>query len=125
VSIDRVICHVVTRDACGLGPEYHDGGYTPHFDTADAALAAALDLGWRLDSDGAVFCNNCLDIATCLAEGHDYGPWEPCWCHGRLPDHALGGFGLFRTCRRDGCGDSDFTDLAHLPTTDEPTRYGR
>jgi hypothetical protein len=125
MSIRRTTCYVVSCDACRNGLEDRDGGYTPHFDTEDTALTAALDLGWRIDTDGAVYCGHCVDIATCLAEGHDYGPWTPCYCRGRFPDHALWGCGLFRTCRRDGCGYTDTSDLAHLPTTDEPHAPGR
>ena len=125
MSIRRIHCFTVTCDACRLGPEDPDGGFIPHFDTEDAALTNALDQGWRIDTDGALYCAHCLDIATCVAEGHDYGPWTPCACRSLLPDHALWGCGLVRTCRREHCGDSDFTDLAHLPTTDEPTSFGR
>jgi hypothetical protein len=125
MSIRRLACFAVSCDACRTDLGDRDGDYTLYFDTEDDALTAALELGWRIDTDGALFCSPCIDVLACVADGHDYGPWIPCHCHGRLPGHDLWGCGLFRTCRRDGCGDTDITDLAHLPTTDEPTPSGR
>jgi len=64
-------------------------------------------------------------MAHCLTDGHDYGPWIPCPCEGLIPAHEIHGCGLFRICRREGCGHHDDCDLASLPTIDEPTTPGR
>ena len=125
MTIQRHRCYTVACDACRTSLEDRHEGYLPHFDTEDTAIASALEQGWRIDTDGNLYCQRCLDLARCLTDGHDYGPWIPCHCHGRIPDHALWGCGLFRTCQRDGCAITEDTDLAHLPTTDEPTSFGR
>ena len=125
MSVERHRCFTVACDACRAALEDRDEGYLPHFDTEDAAIAAALDEGWRIDTDGALFCARCLAIATCLTDGHDLSDWTPCACQGQLPDHALWGCGLFRWCRRTHCDHTEAATLATLPTTDEPTSFGR
>ena len=120
MSAEHRTCYVVVCDACRSELENHDEGFIPHFDTPDLAHDYALHEGWHLDLDGRTYCPRCITITICLTDGHDYSPWMPCYCRGRIPAHDINGCGLSRTCRRDGCGHLDTSDLAHLPTTDEP-----
>ena len=64
MSIERHRCFVPACDACRADLHDVDEGYIPHFDTEDAALTHALDSGWRIDTDGHIYCDRCLDIAT-------------------------------------------------------------
>jgi hypothetical protein len=123
MSIEHRICHVVVCDACRGDLDDGTEGFIPHFDTADTALDAALGQGWSLDTDGHIYCHRCVALARCLTDGHDYSPWIPCHCGGRIAGHDTTGCGLFRSCQR--CGHHDDTDLAHLPTTPEPRVPGR
>ncbi len=125
MSIHQHRCYSVACDACRAALEDPEEGYIPYFDTDDAATAAALERGWRIDSDGALFCDRCVARATCLTDGHDMTVWMPCVCHGSHPDHALWGCGLLRYCQRTGCDHAEAATLASLPTTDEPHASGR
>ena len=125
MSVLRVTCHVAECDACRASLEDHDEAYVPHFDTTDAAIDAAVDQGWILDHDGTLYCPRCVALARCTSDGHDFTPWMPCVCQGSHPDHALWGCGLLRYCERLGCQHAESATLATLPTTDEPTSFGR
>jgi len=125
MSTERHTCYTVSCDACRSGLEDRDEGFTPHFDTEDAAIGSAADDGWHVDIDGHLYCPRCIAAVHCLTDGHDYGPWIPCHCAGRVPGHDTHGCGLFRSCCRDGCDFYEDTDLAHLPTTTDPPLPGR
>ncbi len=125
MSAEHRICWVLVCDGCRTELYDPDGEFVPHFDTEDTALAYALDRGWRIDTVGALFCDRCIALALCVADGHDYTPWLPCACQGSHPDHALWGCGLLRYCQRTGCDHAESATLASLPTTDEPTSFGR
>ena len=125
MSIDRRTCYVAACDACRDVLTDHDEGYVPYFDSPDAATDAALGEGWTLDTDGQLYCPRCIAMAYCATDGHDLTVWMPCVCGGRHPDHALWGCGLLRYCQRIGCQHAETATLATLPTTDEPTSFGR
>ena len=125
MSVQRHSCFTLACDACRSPFEEREEQILPHFDTTDAAIAHAVEAGWHLDEDGNLYCDRCIAIATCVAEGHDLTPWMPCVCRGEHPDHALWGCGLLRYCERPGCDHAEQATLASLPTTDEPTSFGR
>jgi hypothetical protein len=117
VSIEQHRCYTLTCDSCRHLLETPDG-YTPHYDSPDAALDDALHEGWQLDTDGHLICDRCVATAACAVDGHDFTPWWPCPCRALIPDHAAHGCGLLRICHR--CDLTEATTLAALPTTDEP-----
>ena len=125
MSAEHRICWVLVCDTCRDQLQDPDEEFVPHFDTVDDATEHALTVGWLLDTDGHTYCHRCVATATCLDQGHDYTPWMPCACHGAHPDHALWGCGLLRYCQRSGCDAAEAATLATLPTTDEPTTFGR
>jgi len=125
MSAEHRICWVLVCDTCRDQLLDPDEEFVPHFDTVDDATEHALTQGWLLDTDGHTSCHRCVATATCLDEGHDFTPWMPCACHGAHPDHALWGCGLLRYCQRRGCDHAESATLATLPTTDEPTTFGR
>ena len=125
MSIDRVNCYVVSCDTCGIAYNQTGGdGYIVHFDGPDDAIAAISDCGWTLTENGDPRCLSCTADIRCARNGHDYGPWYPCHCNGCIPDHARFGCGLIRFCEEDGCGHSERTTVAQLPTTTEPATPG-
>ena len=119
MSAEQRICWVLVCDTCRTDLEDPDNDYVPHFDTLDAATDYAHRVGWQLDTDGRIVCDRCTATAACTVRGHDFTPWRPCACQARIPDHALFGCGLLRTCHRCDTAPKPAT-LAALPTTDEP-----
>ncbi|MGI5131619.1 hypothetical protein ACQEVB_32780 [Pseudonocardia sp. CA-107938] len=125
MSIESHRCYVLTCDTCNYVCDTDgDAGYIVHFDTPDEALDHVAADGWTVTEDGLIHCPRCTAIRECGTHGHQLSDWHPCYCQGRIPDHALFGCGLFRFCHRPGCDHLDTADLHSLPVADEPTRPG-
>jgi hypothetical protein len=123
VSIDRVHCYIVSCDDCRRQFDETGADYVVHFDTADDATTYVTEHGWTLTENGDPRCTRCTARLHCDRDGHDYSPWHPCACQGRVPDHALYGCGLFRFCH--DCDHHETASLADLPTVEEPHTFGR
>jgi hypothetical protein len=120
MSIQRFHCFVVSCDICHTVFD-EAGDHVIHFDTELEAVNYVADYGWVITETGSPICNRCALVLNCQQDDHAFSDWIPCYCRGRIPDHALFGCGLFRYCRRDGCEQHETSTLAHLPTTDEPS----
>lgn len=119
--IRTVTCVLVECDDCStaLGEEADGYGYTLHFDNHDAALRQLTDQGWTVTENGHIRCPRCSAKVLCGNLGHSWGPWCCCHCNGLIPDHATHGCPLIRGCQQ--CGFIHASDLADLPTIDEPS----
>lgn len=125
MSITPVTCVTVTCDHCKIVFTDEDGGYQVHFDSVSDAVEHIAHHDWCVTTEGRTICAQCWATQNCQRYAHIWGPWIPCHCQGRIPDHAEHGCGLFRICQRDHCNHHQDTTLAHLPTIDEPTPFGR
>lgn len=120
--IRAVTCYSIICDICSS--EYDTDGTEErplHFETAEQALQHITTDGWTAD-DGRLICRACVlgrNRARCVFEGHIWCHWTPCHCRGLIPDHALFGCDLYRSCLRPGCDAHETTTLAALPTTDD------
>lgn len=117
--IRRLHCFVVECDDCRTAfGEAEADGYTLHFTTDQEALDHLAASEWTLSAPGRLSCGSCTALHTCADEGHHWGPWRVCECHGYIDSHATHGCGLFHVCHR--CAISEDACLATLPTTDQP-----
>ena len=121
MSIRRIKCYVVTCDTCremctGIDMDLHFGG-------PDEATTFITAWGWTVSESGHIHCPTCSAQILCTTLGHLWGPWHCCACKGAIPHHVLYGCPLLRSCEQ--CDLTQESDLAHLPTTDEPTIPGR
>lgn len=109
MSVRRIACVVVACDICGA--EYGDdegGGWRWDADGETEALRTAVEQGWVLDGPAGLLdagplvqCLQCTELIRCLADGHDWDQWAPCYCGGTYPPHGSG-CPLVRYCRRCG-----------------------
>lgn len=124
MSIRRVACYVAECDDCATtaGTDDPDIGYTLHFDSDNEALDHALDIGWTITDNGVLRCHQCTGRASCAPSGHTWDMWHPCYCRGRIPEHASTGCPLIRACT--WCDQVERVTFANLPTTDESNTFG-
>jgi hypothetical protein len=122
MSIDRVHCYVVICDRCRTTFDETNDRII-HFDTPDEAILYITQDGWTLTENGEPRCRRCTGRAICSRDGHDYGPWHPCYCNGQILEHAIHGCGMFRYCNE--CDHHETATLATLPTIEEPHTFGR
>jgi len=119
--IRRITCYSITCTVCRTS--YEEDDREVHFESADDAISAVTQhAGWTLTEAGNPVCHRCTADIRCARDGHDYSPWYPCACHGRIPDHALFGCGMFRFCH--DCDHHETATLATLPTIEEPHAFG-
>jgi hypothetical protein len=70
--IHQHTCYSAECDTPGCEP-WEDG--TPHFDTAEKALAEVVsDYEWTL-TDGVLRCPDCTNTYRCEQEGHQWRHW--------------------------------------------------
>jgi hypothetical protein len=79
----------------------HDG-FTPHYESEQAARKSAAEDGWAVDGARDV-CPRHAVAAVCAAEGHDWSGWLDCRCEGRVAEHGITGCPQWRSCERDHC----------------------
>jgi hypothetical protein len=121
MSIQRVDCYLISCSICRSPYETNDGAIL--FWSADEALSYVTEHdGWTVTESGNPICSSCTAGLRCARDGHDYSPWHPCHCAGRIPEHALFGCGLFRFCH--DCDHHENATLATLPTIEDPRAFG-
>ncbi len=118
--IRRVRCFVAECDDCHVAAGDDEQGYTIHFDTDGDVLDHLTTGSWTVTPDGHLRCPVCTARHLCGRLDHLWDVWHVCCCHGAIPRHHTNGCPLVRSCAQ--CGAFDEATLAHLPTTDEPTR---
>ena len=60
MPIRQHTCHVAVCDECKN--DYENGEYTPHSESAEAAMSEAGDRDWVQLADGAVYCDRCIPV---------------------------------------------------------------
>jgi hypothetical protein len=111
-------CWSLVCDRCGEGWDDDDG--TPHFDTADEAVACATVGEYALfrRRGDRILCIGCNNTAECEETGHQYGEWRDCNPGGQYAGVTY----RARYCDRCGWQDSDppfaeLSDLVHAAVT--------
>ncbi|MDR7301828.1 hypothetical protein [Haloactinomyces albus] len=110
--IEIVSCVVAVCDTCRSYFD-EDGEGVQHFATVAGARAHlaedgpepkgdGLDYlrdtttpGWQQLADGRLRCWRCETNRLCTEHGHDWTPWQACWCQGRCTIQL-------RSCQRCG-----------------------
>lgn len=54
----------------------------PYFESQ--AVEAVAGRGWEQAGGRAGLCRDCTDWRHCGQHGHDFDPWAPCLCGGRV-----------------------------------------
>lgn len=72
-------CLTIVCDGCGKGPEdFNDEGWTPHYDTLEAAIEQLVDdsdtHGWLMTPKEHL-CPTCRGKRACELVGHDWSEW--------------------------------------------------